>query len=273
MKALNQRLSFVALSLLLGMVLPFSRLISLIIPPNFYVTRAVLISFSQNLLAFIVLAKIFKAPLKSLKFDRKKISPTDLSLLTAFAFVLCFSCNIFPNAVSYITGIDKNNTYIFNPLDYLAVALVPAIIEETAFRGFISGGLSEYGTKFAVLVSAGLFALSHTSLTAIIYAFLCGIILGCLYLRTNSLIACMTVHFLCNAVTITCSVFENPNLCYNLVIIISLVLSLILFAVLKLKRISILPQETQKPSISLFKAFFTNPIMIILLAIYIRLVR
>lgn len=267
MKALNQRLNFVGLSLLLGIVLPFSSLISFIIPQDLYVARAVLISFSKNLLAFIILAGIFKAPLKSLKFDRRKLSLLDLALLTVFAFVLCVSCNIVPNTVSYITGINADSSYVFNPLDYLAVALFPAVIEELAFRQIIAGGLSEYGTRFAVLVSTLLFALSHKELTAVLYAFFCGIILACLYIRIRSIYACMIVHFLCNAVTITCSAFEIPNLCYNLSVIISLALSLVLFVVLRLKKIRILPQKTQKSSILLFKVFFTSPIIIILLAI------
>lgn len=272
MKALNQRLNFIGLSLLLGAVLPFSSLISLIIPQNLYVTRAVLISFSKNLLAFIIFSGVFKAPLKSLKFDRREINLLDLALLTVFAFVLCVSCNIVPNIVSHIVGIKTNSSYVFNPLDYLAVALFPAVIEELAFRQIITGGLSEYGTRFAVLVSALLFALSHTELTAVLYAFFCGIILACLYIRTCSIYACIIVHFLCNALTITCSIFENPNLCYKLAVMLSLALSLVLFVALRLKGIRILPQETQKSSVSLFKAFFTNAIIIILLVINVIMI-
>ena len=158
--------------------------------------RLALLSFAKNLLPFIVLAYFFKQPLKLKKQTKQKISLSALVLFTVFAFTLCFSCNIVPNLISYATGIDIGSSYVFNPLDYIAMVLIPAIIEETAFRGFILGGFCEYGEKFAVIISAVIFAMSHTSLTAVIYSFLCGIILGCLYLRTNSLIACMTVHFL-----------------------------------------------------------------------------
>lgn len=263
MRNLKQRINFVSLSLLFGIILPFSKLIAIIVPQDLYVIRLVLISFAKNLLPFIILAKPFKTSLHSIRFDRKKIRITDLVLLTAFAFVLCFSCNIVPNTISYITGIDTNNIYTFNPLDYLAMALFPAIIEETAFRQIIAGGLCRYGTKFAVLMSATLFALSHTSLTAVMYAFLCGIILGILYIRTCSIFACMTVHFMCNAVTITCGLF--PDL-YNLAVGVSIVVSIIILAVLKMKKIKILPQKTGKSSILPFKIAFTNPLMIVLLS-------
>ena len=205
MKALKNRLNFVSLSLIIGTVISVSGLVPLI-PQEMYITRLALLSFAKNLLPFIVLAYFFKQPLK---LKKQKISLSALVLFTVFAFTLCFSCNIVPNLISYATGIDIGSSYVFNLLDYIAMALIPAIIEETAFRGFILGGFCEYGAKFAVIISAVIFAMSHTSLTAVIYSFLCGIILGCLYLRTDSLVACMTVHFLCNALTITCGLFQG----------------------------------------------------------------
>lgn len=265
MKLLNNRLNFIGLSLIIGTILSFSGL-SLLIPQEMYITRLALSSFVKNLLPFVVLACFFGQPISLKKATQQKISVSDLTLFTAFAFVLCFSCNIVPNLVSYTTGIDANSSYVFNPLDYIAMALIPAIIEETAFRRLILGGLCEYGAKFAVLISAVTFAMSHTSLTAILYSFLCGIILACLYIRTNSLFACITVHFLCNTLTITCGLLKGL---YNVAIGICIVISVIIFIILKLKRKTIFPQEPQKSDISPFKMAFTNPMIIILFAIEI----
>lgn len=265
MKALKNRLNFVGLSLIVGIVISVSGLV-LLIPQEMYITRLALLSFAKNLLPFIVLAYFFKQPLKLKKPTKQKISISDLILFAVFAFTLCFSCNIVPNLISYATGIDADSSYVFNPLDYIAMALIPAIIEETAFRGFILGGFCEYGAKFAVIISAVIFAMSHTSLTAVIYSFLCGIILGCLYLRTNSLIACMTVHFLCNALTITCGLFQGL---YNIAIGICILISMIIFVAIKLKRKIIFPQEQQKSDILSFKTALTNPMIIILFAIEI----
>jgi len=264
-KALKNRLNFVSLSLIIGTVISISGLI-LFIPQEMYVARLALLSFAKNLLPFIVLAYFFKQPLKLKKQTKQKISLSALVLFTVFAFTLCFSCNIVPNLISYATGIDIGSSYVFNLLDYIAMALIPAIIEETAFRGFILGGFCEYGAKFAVIISAMIFAMSHTSLTAVIYSFLCGIILGCLYLRINSLIACMTVHFLCNALTITCGFFQGL---YNIAIGICILFSVIIFAAIKLKRKPIFPREHQKSDILSFKTALTNPMIIILFAIEI----
>lgn len=265
MKDLKNRLNFVGLSLIVGIVISIPGLVSLI-SQEMYITRLALLSFAKNLLPFIVLAYFFKQPLKLKKPTKQKISASALVLFTVFAFTLCFSCNIVPNLISYATGIDAGSSYVFNPLDYLAMALIPAIIEETAFRGLILGGFCEYGAKFAVIISAVLFAMSHTSLTAVIYSFLCGIILGGLYLRTNSLIACMIVHFLCNALTITCGLFKGL---YKMAIGICILLSVIIFLAIKLKRKTIFSQEPQNSDILSFKTALTNPMIIILFAIEI----
>ena len=230
MKALKNRLNFVGLSLIIGAVISISGLI-LFIPQEMYVTRLALLSFAKNLLPFIVLAYFFKQPLKLKKHTKQKISLSALVLFTVFAFTLCFSCNIVPNLISYATGIDIGSSYVFNLLDYIAI-----------------------------------FAMSHTSLTAVIYSFLCGIILGCLYLRTDSLVACMIVHFLCNALTITCGFFQGL---YNIAIVICILFSVIIFAAIKLKRKPIFPQEQQKSDILSFKTALTNPMIIILFAIEI----
>lgn len=265
MKALKNRLDFVGLSLIIGTLISISGLI-LFIPQEMYVARLALLSFAKNLFPFIVLAYFFRQPLRLKNLTKQKISISDLLLFTVFAFVLCFSCNIVPNLISYATGIDANSSYIFNPLDYLAMALIPAIIEEIAFRGFILGGFCEYGTKFAVFISAIFFAMSHTSLTAVIYSFLCGIVLACLYLKTNSLIACISVHFLCNALNITFGLFKGL---YNAAVGICIVISAMIFVILKLRKKAIFPQEPQKPDILLFKITLTNPMIIILFAIEI----
>ena len=265
MKALKNKLDFVGLSLIIGTLISISGLISLI-PQEMYVARLTLLSFAKNLLPFIVLAHFFRQPLRLKNPTKQKIYLSDLLLFTVFAFVLCFSCNIVPNLISYAAGIDANSSYIFNPLDYLAMALIPAIIEEIAFRGFILGGFCEYGLKFAVLISAIIFAMSHTSLTAVIYSFLCGIILACLYLKTNSLIACIAVHFLCNALTITCGLFQDL---YNVAIGVCIVISVIIFVILKLRKKAIFPQEPQKSDILPFKTTLTNPMIVILFAIEI----
>ena len=99
MKALKNRLNFVGLSLIVGIVISISGLVSLI-PQEMYITKLALLSFAKNLLPFILLAYFFKQPLKLKKPTKQKIFVSDLTLFTVFAFTLCFSCNIVPNLIS-----------------------------------------------------------------------------------------------------------------------------------------------------------------------------
>jgi membrane protease YdiL (CAAX protease family) len=77
----------------------------------------------------------------------------------------------------------------------LRVALVAPIVEESIFRGVIlSGFLKNYRPGWAVFYAALLFALFHLNPWQFPSAFLLGIILGWIRIRTGSLLACMTGH-------------------------------------------------------------------------------
>lgn len=73
--------------------------------------------------------------------------------------------------------------------------LFAPFIEELLMRGFLLGGLEpRYGTVCALLISSLLFALLHFNMVQSLSAFLCGIVLGLLYLRTGSILCCIIAH-------------------------------------------------------------------------------
>jgi membrane protease YdiL (CAAX protease family) len=81
----------------------------------------------------------------------------------------------------------------------VAVAVATPIIEELVFRGVILEGLrTKYSTRTAVLVSAALFGLMHGLPWAMINAFLLGVFLGWLMVKTESLQLCIVAHALYN---------------------------------------------------------------------------
>jgi sodium transport system permease protein len=84
------------------------------------------------------------------------------------------------------------------------MALVPAICEELAFRGFIFGGLvRERGRLRAVLVTALMFGISHGVLQQSIAATIMGVLLGWIALRTGSVLPGILIHFTNNALTVS----------------------------------------------------------------------
>ena len=80
-------------------------------------------------------------------------------------------------------------------ISFLQVCILAPIIEEILMRGFLLGGLSlNYGKTVALFISALLFALLHFNMVQTLSAFICGIVLGLLYLYTGSIFCCILAH-------------------------------------------------------------------------------
>ncbi len=79
-------------------------------------------------------------------------------------------------------------------------SLLPAVIEEVAFRGVIQAAFEEVGNaREAILIQAGMFAFLHLSPVIFVSHFGFGVVLGYLRLRSRSLLPGMLVHALWNA--------------------------------------------------------------------------
>lgn len=80
-------------------------------------------------------------------------------------------------------------------ISLIQVCILAPIIEEILMRGFLLDGLSvKYGKIIALFLSALLFALLHFNMVQTLSAFICGIVLGLLYLYTGSILCCMITH-------------------------------------------------------------------------------
>lgn len=78
---------------------------------------------------------------------------------------------------------------------FLQVCVIAPFIEEVLMRGFVMGGLkSTYGAGTALLVSALLFALLHFNMVQTLSAFVCGVVLGIVYLKTDAIFCCILAH-------------------------------------------------------------------------------
>ncbi len=85
----------------------------------------------------------------------------------------------------------------------LAFALVPALCEEIAFRGFVLRGLHHgFRPRNAVLLSSFFFALFHLNVFLFLPTFVLGVVLGLLTVRSRSLLPAISFHFLHNTVLI-----------------------------------------------------------------------
>ncbi|MCR4693853.1 MAG: CPBP family intramembrane metalloprotease [Pseudobutyrivibrio sp.] len=81
----------------------------------------------------------------------------------------------------------------------LCNAIVIPLLEETLYRGIVAGQLTLwYGPWVGVLVSAFCFGISHFNIVQFLYAFIVGLGLGFIYVKSNRLTLPIIAHGLIN---------------------------------------------------------------------------
>lgn len=87
-------------------------------------------------------------------------------------------------------------------LTVLGTAVVPACVEEFAIRGVVMQPLRKYGDKFAIVMSAVVFALMHGNMVQIPFAFIAGLAIGYAVVVTGSMWTGVLIHFLNNLASV-----------------------------------------------------------------------
>jgi membrane protease YdiL (CAAX protease family) len=91
----------------------------------------------------------------------------------------------------------------------LSVAVMPAIAEELAFRGFILNNLMHFSNKqTALIVSSFLFALLHLDFISFFWLFPFALLLGWLRLQYDTMWYGILAHFIFNTTTCIFSLYE-----------------------------------------------------------------
>lgn len=88
-------------------------------------------------------------------------------------------------------------------LGIVIICILPALGEETMFRGLTLKSLGGKGAAKAVLLSAALFSLSHGNLVQLVHQFILGVFLAYLTIKTGNIIFAMLIHFFNNLLAIT----------------------------------------------------------------------
>ena len=106
-------------------------------------------------------------------------------------------------ASSLTGGEAENSINVFlsgdNVLAMIMVAVLAPVFEELVFRKLIIDRTRRYGEWIAILYSSLAFGLFHCNIYQIFYAFVIGILLGYVYVRTGNLILTIIMHMTINA--------------------------------------------------------------------------
>lgn len=130
-------------------------------------------------------------------FSTRGLNP--VLLLWAFVFMLAVSVVCEP----LLALLPAPKPYAFGRGGWALAVLVAAapVLEELLCRGVVLGALrARYGAVAAWLVSALFFGVLHLQPVLVVNAFVIGLILGYVYMVTDSLWATMILHALNNAV-------------------------------------------------------------------------
>ena len=92
----------------------------------------------------------------------------------------------------------------------IAIAVMPAICEEIIFRGIICGIFRNYNKTAAIIFSSIAFSFVHSTVQQIPFSFMMGLFLAYLYVKFDSLIPCILLHFINNFIScIFMLLYEN----------------------------------------------------------------
>lgn len=103
----------------------------------------------------------------------------------------------------------------FSTLFYalFAVSLVPGVVEELVFRGYLQKSLErQYSAKFSIIFVAFIFAMTHASLEVFVSLFAAGLLLGTFAFKTGSIYPSMMIHILLNASSIIIMQFFSDDI-------------------------------------------------------------
>ena len=112
---------------------------------------------------------------------------------------------ILPNLTEMAIGDSVASKILY----FIIVAVLPAFAEEFAFRGVVLGLLRPYGEAFAVIGSAFVFGAMHGNIVQIPFAFVIGLFLGYLVIRTGSIWPAIITHFVNNGISAVQALVQN----------------------------------------------------------------
>lgn len=104
--------------------------------------------------------------------------------------------------VEVITNIRIFNDYA---ISIVMIALLPALFEETFFRGGMQNLLTRYSNKpwMAILLTSFIFSAIHLSYYGFLARLCLGVVLGLIYYYSRSLWLSVAAHFFNNAIAVT----------------------------------------------------------------------
>lgn len=174
-----------------------------------YIFSSAVITVCATLLPALFLIKTGGSIKKCIRLKSTKTGVFDSVLLVVFGVTGCIVANFFIElTASFMPRRSVSNVIVYDgsfmTIVFMALsfALIPAICEEIAYRGYIYRSAQRYGQLFAVIFSSLMFSLMHSDIPTAAFAFICGFIIGCVRKTTGSILLGIIIHFLNNLMSV-----------------------------------------------------------------------
>lgn len=206
-------LLFVFLSLLIGFILNLFNLTSGVL----YNAITAIVPIIALSLVIIGISKYTKTPIKE-TVSLKKFSPVYLipTLMIAVGMLLGagFLNGLFSKLLQDLgVKLPESSLTISSTGEFILftilVGVLPAVFEESFFRGLMLNGLKNVKTILSLFIIGLCFSVYHASLTQLIYQFIYGAVLGYLAIKSLSTIPAIIAHFINNVTVLVLTYFFN----------------------------------------------------------------
>lgn len=175
------------------------------------------VSFLSVLVPFVIVALINKKRYTYPVIPNQPVKFSKCLMWIAFGMLCCIGANV---GVSYLITALENLFHVeFTQGELLepdsvfscvmvtiSTAIIPAICEEFAMRCCSLQLLRKYGSGFAVFAVSVVFGLLHGNVVQFVFAFIIGLVLGYVTIKTNSIVPAVCIHALNNGMSVTKSV-------------------------------------------------------------------
>lgn len=189
------------------------------------------ITMALMIVCTLVYRRIRRGTKKTLRFSVRGLNP----ILLLWGFIMMSAATIVIEPVIDLLPIPSSALYGRGFWAVLTVIVMAPVLEELLCRGIILESVrAKFGVVAALFLSALFFAVLHGNLALAFNAFVLGLILGFIYIETNSILSVIILHALNNGVAFLLimvglnemtlrSVINNQTF-YTIVYVVSLLL-------------------------------------------------
>lgn len=145
---------------------------------------------------------VFKYKGKKIKVEQYNLFPY---ILLGIGITTTYNMILF--AMNLGNEVNTNINIVFN---IICSGIIGPIFEETLFRYSFINYLKKFNsTKMSIIISSIVFAICHTGITTIIYAFIIGLVNSYLYIKKKNILVPIVIHMSANIFVNVLNIF-NP---------------------------------------------------------------